>query len=71
MNEVLKRLNELGIEYELDEHEAVFTMEAISELGLDKKGMMPVNLFLRDYKGKRHFLVIVTRKKTPTSLSGG
>ncbi len=58
MNEVLERLKELGIKYELDEHEAVFTMEAISELGLDKRGMMPVNLFLRDYKGKRHFLVI-------------
>ncbi|MBQ7168664.1 MAG: prolyl-tRNA synthetase associated domain-containing protein [Synergistaceae bacterium] len=58
MNEAIERLNALGIEYELDEHEAVFTMEEISALGLDKKGMMPVNLFLRDYKGKRHFLVI-------------
>ena len=58
MREVLSRLDELGIQYELDEHGAVFTMEEISALGLDKKGMMPVNLFLRDYKGRRHFLVI-------------
>ena len=58
MNEVLERLKALGIQYELDEHEAVFTIEEIISLGLNKKGMMPVNLFLRDYKGKRHFLVI-------------
>ena len=58
MNKVLGRLKELGIEYELDEHEAVFTIEEIIALGLNKKGMIPVNLFLRDYKGKRHFLVI-------------
>ena len=58
MNEVLERLKALGIDYELEEHEAVFTIEAIIALGLNKRGMMPVNLFLRDYKGKRHFLVI-------------
>ena len=58
VNKVLGRLKELGIEYELDEHEAVFTIEEIIALGLNKKGMIPVNLFLRDYKGKRHFLVI-------------
>ena len=58
MQKVLERLNELEINYELDEHEAVFTIEAIIELGLNKKGMMPVNLFLRDANGKRHFLVI-------------
>ncbi|MBQ3402941.1 MAG: prolyl-tRNA synthetase associated domain-containing protein [Synergistaceae bacterium] len=58
MEEVLARLEELGIKYELEEHEAVFTIEAIISLGLNKKGMIPVNLFLRDEKGKRHFLVI-------------
>ena len=55
---VLNKLNELGIKYELDEHEAVFTIEAIIKLGLNKRGMIPVNLFLRDANGKRHFLVI-------------
>ena len=55
---MIERLKALGIQYELDEHEAVFTIEAIISLSLNKKGMMPVNLFLRDYKGKRHFLVI-------------
>ena len=58
MQSVLERLNALGIHYELEEHEAVFTIEAIIALGLNKKGMIPVNLFLRDANGKRHFLVI-------------
>ena len=58
MNEVLARLEALGIQYELDEHEAVFTIEEIVALGLNKRGMIPVNLFLRDANGKRHFLVI-------------
>lgn len=55
---VTRKLDELGIHYELEEHEAVFTIEAMINIGLDKKGMIPVNLFLRDAKGKRHFLVI-------------
>ena len=55
---VTNKLNELGINYELDEHEAVFTIEAIINLGLNKRGMIPVNLFLRDANGKCHFLVI-------------
>ena len=58
MQRVLERLNALGIYYELEEHEAVFTIEAIISLGLNKKGMIPVNLFLRDANGKRQFLVI-------------
>lgn len=58
MQRVLEKLNALGIHYELEEHEAVFTIEAIIEHGLNKKGMIPVNLFLRDANGKRHFLVI-------------
>ena len=58
MQNVLERLNALGIHYELEEHEAVFTIEAIIAHGLNAKGMIPVNLFLRDANGKRHFLVI-------------
>lgn len=58
MQNVLAKLDELKIKYELEEHEAVFTIEAINQLGLNKKGMVPVNLFLRNANGKRHFLVI-------------
>lgn len=58
MQEVLEKLDALGINYDYEEHEPVFTIEAIIKLGLNQRGMIPVNLFLRDYKGKRHFLVI-------------
>ena len=58
MHKILDILGSLGIHYELDEHEAVFTIDEITALGLNKKGMIPVNLFLRDAAGKRHFLVI-------------
>ncbi len=58
IHEVTERLGALGIHYELDEHAAVFTIDEIIALGLNSKGMIPVNLFLRDAGGKRHFLVI-------------
>ncbi len=55
----LSKLDEMGISYEIDRHEAVYTIEAMVELGLDKKGEVVKNLFLRDAKGKRHFLVVL------------
>ena len=58
MQKVLDTLNALGIHYELDKHAAVFTIDEMIALGLNQKGMIAVNLFLRDAKGKRHFLVI-------------
>ena len=43
MNEVIenvtRKLDELGIQYELEEHEAVFTIEAMIQLGLNKKSL--------------------------------
>ena len=52
---VLEKLDELGIACEMDVHEPVYTIEAMVALGLDKKGEIVKNLFLRDAKGKRHF----------------
>lgn len=54
---VLFRLDELGISCELTEHPAVFTIEEMQKLGIGQKGEICKNLFLRDAKGKRHFLV--------------
>ena len=67
MQKVLDTLSALGIHYELDQHAAVFTIDEIIALGLNSKGMIPVNLFLRDANGKRHFLVIHDGEK-PTDL---
>ena len=55
--QVFSFLKNAGISYEVTEHPAVYTMEAMAELGLDKLGTVPKNLFLRDGKGKQHFLV--------------
>lgn len=56
---VLQKLEALGIAYAMDVHEPVYTIEAMVALGLDKKGEIVKNLFLRDAKGKRHFLVML------------
>ena len=57
------KLNELGISFEVDEHEPVYTIEDMDELGITKKGLVAKNLFLRDANGKRHFLVLIPGEK--------
>lgn len=61
--EVYSRLKDLGIEYEVDEHEAAFTIEEVDKLGIFNKGVGCKNLFLRDGSGKRHFLVVAPEHK--------
>lgn len=56
---VYKKLSGLGINYERIDHPAVYTMEEMDSLGIFNKGVVGKNLFLRDNKGKRHFLVFV------------
>ena len=53
---VYDALDKLKIKYEVVEHEPVHTMEDMDRLGLPEKGTLCKNLFLRDSKGKRHFL---------------
>ena len=59
----LRYLDEQGIQYEKMEHKAVFTMEEMDEVGISAKGGVVKNLFLRDGKGKNHFLVVVPEEK--------
>lgn len=61
---VYDALDKLKIKYEVVEHEPVHTMEDMDRLGLPEKGTLCKNLFLRDSKGKRHFLVTCDEKKT-------
>ena len=56
---VYERLEDLGIKFERVDHPAVYTMEEMNSLGIFNKGVVGKNLFLRDNKGKRHFLVFV------------
>lgn len=57
MKKVLDFLNQEQIPYEMTEHESVYTMEDMERVGLDKLGTICKNLFIRDAKGKRHFLI--------------
>ena len=57
------KLNELGISFEVEEHEPVHTIEDMEKLGITQRGLVAKNLFLRDAKGKRHFLVLVPCEK--------
>lgn len=61
--QVLERLNELGIVYELAEHRAVYTIEEMAATGIESMGEICKNLFLRDAKGKNHFLVLISGHK--------
>ena len=57
--EIYSLLKEKGVPHKIVEHEAVFTMEAMEQAGINKYGCICKNLFLRDAKGKQHFLVSV------------
>lgn len=60
---VYEALDKMKISYEVVEHNPVYTMEDMVQAGLDKKGVLCKNLFLRDGKGKRHFLITCDEKK--------
>ena len=54
---LLKYLDQLSIQYEFHEHVAVFTSEQARRLIPPLAGASAKNLFLRDRKGRRHFLL--------------
>lgn len=61
---VYKTLDDLSIEYEKHEHPPVFTVEEANEHWSDIKGKHSKNLFLRNKKGNRHFLVVMDAEKS-------
>ncbi|HIU71453.1 MAG TPA: prolyl-tRNA synthetase associated domain-containing protein [Candidatus Galloscillospira excrementipullorum] len=63
IEETLQALEELGISGELVRHPAVFTIEEMERLGIALRGEVVKNLFLRDDKGRRHFLVLLPHDK--------
>jgi len=58
MPEIYSFLAQHGIAYDKFEHPAVFTCEEAERLCPPMPGMHTKNLFLRDRKGERHFLVV-------------
>ena len=61
--EIYHLLEEKGIAFEKLEHQAVYTMEDMDKAGITARGTVCKNLFLRDAKGKSHFLVTVPEEK--------
>ncbi len=56
-------LDELDIPYTRYEHPPVHTVEEAEEYWKDIKGSHTKNLFLRNNKGNRHFLVVLEHSK--------
>ena len=52
-------LQEHGIPFERHDHPAVYTVEEAERLVPELPGARTKNLFLRDRKGKNHFMVVV------------
>ena len=76
-NKVYEFLNSQNIKYEVTDHAPVYTMEEMQAEGLDKLGTICKNLFIRDQKGKKHFLITadndtrVNLKEIGTKLEAG
>lgn len=61
--QIFELLTQKGIAFEKLEHDVVCTMEEMDAAGITAKGTVCKNLFLRDFKGKNHFLVTVPEHK--------
>lgn len=60
---VYDTLEALGIAYEIHEHPAVYTSEEAEQYSEGMEGARCKNLFLRNAKGNRHYLVILDHHK--------
>lgn len=61
---VVEVLEKLGIGYEKIEHPPVFTCEEMAIYMNNVTGIQCKNLFLRNKKGNRHFLVVLEESKS-------
>ncbi|MFO7952650.1 MAG: prolyl-tRNA synthetase associated domain-containing protein [Bacillota bacterium] len=61
---VYEALDHLGVEYTRYEHPPVYTVEEAKQYWKDIEGAHSKNLFLRNNKGNRHFLVVLEESKS-------
>jgi Ala-tRNA(Pro) deacylase len=61
--ELYDKLEQLGIEFEYHEHPPVPTIEAALEHWRDLNSGRCKNIFFRNHKGNRHYLVILEHKQ--------
>lgn len=64
IEKTVRALAALGISCDMVRHPAVFTIDEMESLGVTLKGEVVKNLFLRDDKGRRHFLVMLPHDKS-------
>lgn len=60
---VIETLNGMGIEFREVSHQAVYTIDDMAELPLKKGEVIAKNLFVRDARGKNHFLICLPGDK--------
>ncbi len=65
--QLLEQLNSLNIPYSIKEHPPVSTVDEAREHWKDVPGTHCKNLFLRDKRGKQHYLVVL-EKDAPFSF---
>ncbi len=63
MNDFYQFLDENGIQYERHDHPPVYTVAEAQRVVPPLPAAKTKNLFLRDKKGRRHFLVVVGAEK--------
>ena len=62
--DIYQVLRQLGIEYEVSEHEAAFTVDQADRIYGQLEGAHTKNLFLRNKKGTRHYLLVAGSHRT-------
>jgi Ala-tRNA(Pro) deacylase len=63
MKDIYKILGELGITYKKYEHPPITTVEEGSKYRKDVQGILIKNIFLRNKRGQRHYLVVIPHDK--------
>ena len=61
--EVINKLNELGISFEIKEHDALFTMSTYEEIEKEMEITIPKNLFLNTQNHQNFYLLIMPGSK--------
>ena len=62
--EVFTLLDKMGIQYEVEHHAAVFTIEDMENLNMVHIDKVAKNLFVRDDKKRNYYLLVIQKDKS-------
>jgi Ala-tRNA(Pro) deacylase len=60
---VIDAMESMNIQYDIIEHPAVYTIDEMDKLNIDSNNEVVKNLFVRDDKKKRYFLIVLQKNK--------